>query len=137
MSSQSFSRRPRLNRFFRAGRPKNRSRTPEAEMEEGNFSATLGGEVPFLKTRPGASAAQRQRGLLELLQLPVTGLGHRPAQTAEQVQRAVRIAARAVEHLLQVGARLRSEAHDLAARQARVRRSSGPVVALPGRLGGL
>ena len=42
-----------------------------------------------------------QADLLELLEVAVAGLGHRPAQAADEVQRAERVVRRSGEYLLQ------------------------------------
>src|SRR5690606_12700629 len=69
---------------------------------------------------------------LELLEVGVPGRGHRAPQRADEVERAVRLAARAEQDLLQRARR--ADADALAARELRVVRLGTPVPAVARRL---
>ena len=89
------------------------------------------------RQRLDASASDGQADLLEFLEVAVAGLGHRPAQPADQVQRAERVVGRAVEHLLQRRPLADRDLQQRAARQRRVRGGRRPEPAVAQRLGGL
>src|SRR6185312_3793001 len=85
---------------------------------------------------PPVLATYGEPDLLELLEVAIPGLGHRAAQTTDQVDRPEGVIGRAVEHVVERRTLAQRDLQQGAARKRRMRGGSRPEPAVTRRFGG-